>query len=65
MYQTGTHGSVGGRLANQSSASYPIRYTWHIPMEKTPFFLASLRKTVYHVGRRKEALAHEGHHMHR
>lgn len=25
MYQTGTHGSVGGRLANQSSASYPIR----------------------------------------
>ena len=24
MYQTGTHGSVGGRLANQSSASYPI-----------------------------------------
>ena len=26
MYQTGTHGSVGGRLANQSSASYPIAY---------------------------------------
>ena len=25
MYQTGTHGSVGGRLANQSSASYPIK----------------------------------------
>lgn len=24
MYQTGTHGSVGGRLANQSSASYPM-----------------------------------------
>ena len=27
MYQTGTHGSVGGRLANQSSASYPIEQT--------------------------------------
>ena len=27
MYQTGTHGSVGGRLANQSSASYPIVFT--------------------------------------
>ena len=26
------------------------------PDGKTPFFLASLRKTVYHVGRRKEAL---------
>ena len=24
MYQTGTHGSVGGRLANEWSASYPI-----------------------------------------
>ena len=29
MYQTGTHGSVGGRLANQSSASYPIQIIPH------------------------------------
>ena len=36
MYQTGTHGSVGGRLANQSSASYPIARRAHTLMGESP-----------------------------
>ena len=46
MYQTGTHGSVGGRLANQSSASYPIKnkkvlvsHTTKTVLKKSNFYI--------------------------
>ena len=53
MYQTGTHGSVGGRLANQSSASYPIAVT-NCPDKKHRF--PHLKNEIYairHPGKEK------------
>lgn len=47
MYQTGTHGSVGGRLANQSSASYPISYAT-IRIRQSTSFLCERAILWYH-----------------